>query len=108
MAEIETTLTEKVRSAIRISSKAEAITEEVKDCIAAAKKDLLQVGVVNLDETDALIVRAVILYVKAEFGYSEKAQQFRQAYDNLKMALSLMEEYNTPKEGGGDSGPVGA
>lgn len=93
-----TILTEKIRNAIRISSKAEPITEEINDCIEACKRDLQQVGVVNLDETDALIIRAITIYCKAEFGYSEKAPQFRQSYDSLKVALSLMEDYTTAKE----------
>lgn len=109
-----TILTEKIRNAIRISSKAEPITEEINDCIEACKRDLQQVGVRNLDESDALIVRAITIYCKAEFGYSEKAQQFRQSYDSLKLALSLMEEYQTaPKsndqeeqEGAVESGEV--
>ena len=90
-----TVLTGKIRDALRISSQAEAITNEINDCIEACKRDLQQAGVVNLDESDALIIRAITIYCKAEFGYSEKAQQFRQSYDSLKLALSLMEEYNT-------------
>lgn len=104
-----TILTEKMRNAIRISSKAEPITEEINDCIEACKRDMQQVGINNLDETDALIVRAITVYCKAEFGYSEKAQQFRQSYDSLKLALSLMEEYQTApteKTGEGQEGAV--
>ena len=93
-----TTLTGKMRAALRISSQAETITNEINDCIEACKRDLQQVGVNNLDESDALIVRAITIYCKAEFGYSEKAQQFRQSYDSLKLALSLMEEYQTAPE----------
>ena len=92
-----TVLTGKIRDALRISSQAEAITNEINDCIEACKRDLQQVGVVNLDESDALIIRAITIYCKAEFGYSEKAQQFRQSYDSLKLALSLMEEYTVKK-----------
>ena len=91
-------LTETIRAALRISSKAAAITEEINDCIEACKRDLQQVGVNNLDEGDALIKRAITIYCKAEFGFSEKAQQFRQSYDSLKVALSLMEEYQTAPE----------
>ena len=93
-----TTLTNKIRDALRISSQAAAITGEINDCIEACKRDLQQVGVNNLDESDALIIRAITIYCKAEFGYSEKAQQFRQSYDSLKIALSLMEEYQTAPE----------
>lgn len=93
-----TKLTNKIRSALRISSQAQAITDEINDCIEACKRDLQQVGVNNLDESDALIIRAITIYCKAEFGYSDKAQQFRQSYDSLKIALSLMEEYQVVPE----------
>lgn len=93
-----TKLTEKIRGALRISSQAQTITDEVNDCIEACKRDLQQVGVNNLDESDALIIRAITIYCKAEFGYSDKAQQFRQSYDSLKVALSLMDEYQTAPE----------
>lgn len=102
-----TKLTERIRGTLRISSQAEAITQEIEDCIEACKRDMQQVGINNLDETDALIIRAITIYCKAEFGYSEKAQQFRQSYDSLKLALSLMEEYqkqpteDSNQEGGG-------
>lgn len=87
-----------MRAALRISSTAAAITSEINDCIEACKSDLRSVGVNNLDESDALIIRAITIYCKAEFGYSDKAQQFRQSYDSLKVALSLMEEYQTAPE----------
>lgn len=99
-----TKLTDTIRAALRISSKAETITDEINDCIEACKRDLQQVGVNNLDESDALIKRAITIYCKAEFGFSEKAQQFRQSYDSLKVALSLMEEYQTAPEQGAQDG----
>ena len=37
MAATATTLTEKMRAALRISSTSEKITEEINDCIAACK-----------------------------------------------------------------------
>ena len=63
-----TILTEDIRAALRISSQAKSITTEIEDCIEACKRDLQQVGVNNLDETDALIKRAITIYCKAEFG----------------------------------------
>lgn len=101
-------LTETIRAALRISSKAEAITAEINDCIEACKRDLQQVGVNNLDESDALIKRAITIYCKAEFGYSDKAQQFRQSYDSLKLALSLMEDYQTAPEQADKEGTDGS
>lgn len=95
MAATATTLTEKMRAALRISSTSEKITEEINDCIAACKMDLQDVGVKKLEETDALIIRAITLYCKAEFGFNNAAEQFRKSYDALKMRLSLSAEYNT-------------
>lgn len=95
MAAHTTTLTEKMRAALRISSTNEKITEEIQDCIAACMADLKNDGIKKLDETDELIIRAVTLYCKAEFGYNDKAEKFRQSYDTLKMRLALSQEYNT-------------
>ena len=111
----KTTLTEKMRAALRISSTNEKITEEIEDCIAACKKDLQDVGVKRLDETDALIIRAVTLYVKAEFGFNGNAEKFHNSYESLKVHLSMSSEYNTvsetdtgtaTEEGGQDNGSV--
>lgn len=98
MAAEKTTLTEKMRTALRISSMSEKITEEIEDCIAACKLDLKNDGVKRIEETDALIVRAITLYCKSEFGYNDKAAQFKQSYDTLKARLSMSKEYNEKKE----------
>lgn len=90
-----TILTDKMRNAVRLSNKADALTEEINDCIAACEKDLTNAGIVTVDETDALIVRAVTLYVKAEFGFSDKAADFKAAYNALKQSLLLSGDYNT-------------
>ena len=95
MAADATTLTEKMRAALRISSTSDKITAEIEDCIAACKADLANDGIKAIDEGDALIIRAVTLYCKAEFGYNDKAEKFRQSYDTLKMRLALSQEYNT-------------
>ncbi len=97
MAAHTTTLTEKMRAALRISSTNEKITEEIQDCIAACMADLKNDGIKKLDETDELIIRAVTLYCKSEFGYHDKAAQFRQSYDTLKMRLAMSGEYNEEK-----------
>lgn len=95
MAADATSLTEKMRAAVRISNTGDKITEEIEDCIAACKADLKNDGVKVIDETDALIVRAITLYCKAEFGNSSNAEKFRLSYDTLKARLSLSREYNT-------------
>ena len=91
MAADTTTLTEKMRAALRISS----TSEKINDCIAACKADMKNDGVKVIKETDGLIIRAITLYCKAEFGFNNAAEQFRKSYDALKMRLSLSVEYNT-------------
>ncbi len=97
MAADATTLTEKMRAALRISSTNAKITEEIEDCIAACKADLANDGVKKIDEKDALIKRAITLYCKAEFGFNDNSEKFRKSYDTLKARLSMSEEYNTPQ-----------
>ena len=78
MAADATTLTEKMRAALRISSTSAKITEEIEDCIGACKADLRNDGVKVINETDKLIVRAITLYCKAEFDFNNNAEKFRQ------------------------------
>ena len=93
MAADTTTLTEKMRAALRISSTSEKITEEINDCIAACKADMKNDGVKVIKETDGLINSAITLYCKAEFGFNNAAEQFRKSYECLKTHLSLSSEY---------------
>lgn len=97
---------DKVKLALRVS--ASAFDDEITDLIAAAKADLRLVGVnVPEDEEgspegkagDPLIERAIILYAKAEFGFNDDAERYRNAYDYLKCALSLTADYTEESEG---------
>ena len=94
---ITQTLTDKVRVALRISN----TSAEINDTIAACLQDLSAQGVVKLDQDDALIIRAVILFARSEFNYNGKAEQFRNSYDMQKMSLALDIDYNTPAESEG-------
>lgn len=94
---------DKVKNALRV--KTSAFDDEVQGLIDACKADLRLVGV-NVPEEkppvegeppsagDPLITRAVILYAKANFGYSEDSEKYRQAYDYLKCSLSLAGDYH--------------
>lgn len=88
-------LLDDVKLALRISSS--AFDSEVQDLIDAAKLDLKISGVSNekiQDETDALIKRAIVTYVKAHFGYDNNdAERFEQSYTMLKLHLTLSNEY---------------
>lgn len=70
---------------------------EITDLIGAARADLLLGGIlpdkVN-DETDALIKRAITVYVKAEFGLDNAdSEKYRESYNMLKRHLMLSSEY---------------
>lgn len=86
---------EKVKLNLRITTDAFDI-DEVQELIDSAKADLKLSGVVNVDESDELIRRAIILYCKANFGYDNPdAERFQKSYEMLKTHLSLCTEYNT-------------
>ena len=84
---------EKVKLALRIT--ANVFDDEIKGLIDAAKKDLDISGVAKIEESDALIIRAVILYCKANFGLDNKdSEKYQKSYDLLKQHLSLSGDYN--------------
>jgi uncharacterized phage protein (predicted DNA packaging) len=71
---------------------------EIIDLISAARQDLILSGVVALkaeDDTDALIKRAITMYVKWQYGWDNPdAARWEQAYHALKMHLTLAGDYN--------------
>lgn len=93
---------DKVKNALRV--KTAAFDDEIQDLIDACKADLRLVGVNVPEDTpaegkeatagDPLITRAIVLYAKANFGYSEDSEKYRAAYDHLKCSLSLAGDYH--------------
>lgn len=93
---------DKVKNALRV--KTTAFDEEIEGLIDACEADLRLVGV-NIpkkgasvsDEKslagDPLILRAVILYAKANFGFNDESEKYQKAYDYLKCSLSLAGDY---------------
>lgn len=89
-------LVDRAKAALRMSSNNEAIVGEIKDILEAFKEDLRLVGVHRISEEDPLVIRAAVLYVKSQFGYMDKAEQYQKSYDMLKMSLALAGDYNEP------------
>lgn len=93
---------DKVKNALRV--KTAAFDDEIQDLIDACRADLRLVGVNVPEDTpaegkaatagDPLITRAIVLYAKANFGYSEDSEKYRAAYDYLKCFLSLAGDYH--------------
>lgn len=98
MEELTEEIIDKIRDSLRISSKAEAITTDITDSIQACLMDLKAVGVVNVDQSDALIIRAIKLYCRADFDYNNQSEQFRKCYELQKMSLCLDSDYNLGSE----------
>lgn len=71
-----------------------ALNDEITDLISAATLDLEISGVVNVDEADPLIKRAIVLYCKANFGMSNPdMERFQSCYDMLKNHLAISLDY---------------
>jgi hypothetical protein len=75
---------------------------EITDLIGAARADLLLGGILPAkvnDESDALIKRAIVVYVKAEFGLDNAdGSKYRESYEMLKRHLMLSSEYTESRE----------
>ena len=81
-------LIDDVKISLRITST--AYNTEITDLISAAKADIALGGVITTSEDNALYKMAVILYVKANFGYDNAdADRLNQSYDSLKQKLML-------------------
>lgn len=94
-------LIDDVKEALRVDGPAHDV--ELSDLIAAAQADLTLSGVDSQkahDESDPLIKRAVIAYVRAHFEWDHpNAERLQTAYDMIKAHLSLSGDYRAP--GGG-------
>lgn len=84
-----------VKVALRITNS--AYDTEITDLMAAARQDLILSGVLPAkanSTSDPLIIRAVVTYVKAHFGYDNPdAERLYMAYDRIKMHLTLAGDY---------------
>ena len=82
---------EKGKLALRITTT--AFDEEISDLIAAAMADLRIAGIVSLEETDPLIIRAVTTYCRANFGSPDEYDRLKGAYDEQKAQLQIATGY---------------
>lgn len=94
-------LLDDIKVAMRITTN--AFDRELHDLIAAAQSDLKLSGVAPTkaeNDADPLIRRAIITYVKANFGWDNpEAERFAKSYDMLKAHLTLSQEYITAGDG---------
>lgn len=84
---------EKIKLALRIRNN--AADDDIQESIDAALFDLKIAGVLYLDENDPLIIQAVKLYCKANYGLENKDyEKYQKAYSNLRDSLALCGDYN--------------
>lgn len=87
-------LIDKVKLALRIDDN--SLDEDIQDSINAAQADLKLSGILEskIVETDALIVRAVKVFCKAEFSTDDgESARYKDSYEMLKTHLCLSSDY---------------
>lgn len=87
-------LIDDVKVNLRIKSTAFDATE-IQPIIDACKVDLKLSGVNVFKDGDPLLQRAIVLYAKANFGFSTDSERYQKAYDMLKNSMALSGDYNT-------------
>ena len=81
---------EKIKLSLRINN--DAYDGEVQDLIDACKQDLKISGIKPslIQDDDPLIIRAITIYAKANFGYDNAdADKFKDSYNLLKQHLAI-------------------
>lgn len=83
----DATILTAAKLALRVTTT--AYDSEITDLISAALLDLGIAGVISTDTTDALIRRAVITYVRCNFGQPNDYDRLKASYDEQKAQLSM-------------------
>ncbi len=87
---MDTSLVQKIRSALRISTS--AYDAEISDLLDATKVDL-QIAGINADFSNPLVLRAATVYCKANFGSNPDSERLQQSYESLKTYMSLDDDF---------------
>ena len=89
------TILEKVKLSLRIADDNTDFDTELNDVISAAQKDLGIAGIVNVEDTDALIIVAICTYAHLHFGEIADITyaRLKASYDEQKAQLSMATGY---------------
>lgn len=82
---------ETIKLSMRISHN--ALDSDIQKNIEICKRDLFIAGV-YCKEDDELLSKACELYVKWQYDYMGKGEQFGKSYQKLKDAMALCGDYN--------------
>ena len=80
-----------VKMALRVSTT--AFDNEISGLIDAALLDMGLAGVTKDDDTDALILRAVVTYCRLNFGQPDDYDRLKASYDEQKAQLGMATGY---------------
>jgi hypothetical protein len=82
----------KVKVDLRISHN--ALDADILDSINACLQDLTIGGIIKVDESDPLILRAIKLYCRSVYEEdTAKAEAYKVRYDDMKACLQMAEGY---------------
>lgn len=81
---------EKIKKDLRISHS--KLDEDIQDNIEACKLDLKRVGI-DVNKYDVLLEKAIKLFLRWQYNFENQADRYRNAYESLRNALSLCEDY---------------
>ena len=93
------TILEKCKLNLRIADDNSAFDEEIQDLINACMADLNIADVVVADQLDPLVIRAILTYVKMNFGEVDDYDRYKQSYDEQKAQMSMNSDYTDWKKG---------
>lgn len=82
-----------VKLALRITTT--TFDAELNQLINACLKDLGLAGVDEAEQTDSLIIQAVVTYCKMHFGNPDSYDRLKASYDEQKAQLSMASGYTT-------------
>lgn len=95
------TILQKCKLNLRIADDNDAFDEEIQDLIDACMADLNIADVVVVDQLDPLVMRAVLTYVKMNFGEVDDYDRYKQSYDEQKAQMSMNSDYTEWSKGCG-------
>lgn len=95
------TILQKCKLTLRIADDNDAFDEEIQDLIDACMADLNISDVVVVDQLDPLVMRAVLTYVKMNFGEVDDYDRYKQSYDEQKAQMSMNSDYTEWSKGCG-------
>lgn len=82
-----------VKMALRVTTT--AYDSELNTLINAALLDMGIAGVTNDDDTDEIVLRAIITYCRLHFGKPDDYDRLKASYDEQKAQLGMATGYTT-------------